>query len=302
MKKQIAILATAFTLLAPLLVTASAQAAMKAEEKSTFVFTAIPDADESRLQQRFNKVAVYLSEKLSVDVKYIPVKSYGAAVTAFRNDQVQLAWFGGLSGVRARTLVPGSEAIAQGFEDQSFKSYIIAHHSTGLKPNADLSDAFKAFNTKDMTFTFGSKGSTSGRLMPEFYLREEFKAAPNDVFSRIGFSGDHSRTIAQVQSGAYQVGAVNFKVWEKELASGKIDTNKVSVIWTTPTYPDYQWTIRNDVDQRFGADFKQLVRKTLLEMNDPDLLASFPRQSFIPASNADYAPIENTARAIGLID
>ena len=302
MKKQIAILATAFTLLAPLLFMASAQAAMKAEEKPTFVFTAIPDADESRLQQRFNKVAVYLSEKLNVDVKYIPVKSYGAAVTAFRNDQVQLAWFGGLSGVRARTLVPGSEAIAQGFEDQSFKSYIIAHHSTGLKPNADLSDAFKAFNTKDMTLTFGSKGSTSGRLMPEFYLREEFKAAPNDVFSRIGFSGDHSRTIAQVQSGAYQVGAVNFKVWEKELASGKIDTNKVSVIWTTPTYPDYQWTIRNDVDQRFGADFKQLVRKTLLEMNDPDLLASFPRQSFIPASNADYAPIENTARAIGLID
>lgn len=153
-----------------------------------------------------------------------------------------------------------------------------------------------------MTFTFGSKGSTSGRLMPEFYLREEFKAAPNDVFSRVGFSGDHSRTISQVQSGAYQVGAVNFKVWEKELAEGKVDTHKVSVIWTTPTYPDYQWTIRNDVDQRFGSEFKNLVRKTLLEMNDPDLLASFPRQSFIPASNADYAPIENTARAIGLID
>ncbi len=273
-----------------------------AVEKPTFVFTAIPDADESRLQQRFNKVAVYLSEKLNVDVKYIPVKSYAAAVTAFRNDQVQLAWFGGLSGVRARALVPGSEAIAQGFEDQSFKSYIIAHHATGLKANADLSEAFTGINTQDMTFTFGSKGSTSGRLMPEFYLREEFKAAPSETFARIGFSGDHSRTIAQVQSGAYQVGAVNFKVWEKELESGKIDTNKVSVIWTTPTYPDYQWTIRNDVDQRFGADFKQLVRTTLLEMNDADLLASFPRQSFIPASNDDYAPIENTARAIGLID
>jgi phosphonate transport system substrate-binding protein len=204
--------------------------------------------------------------------------------------------------VRARALVPGSEAIAQGFEDQSFKSYIIAHHSTGLKPNADLSDAFTAFNTKDMTFTFGSKGSTSGRLMPEFYLREEFKAVPDNIFSRIGFSGDHSRTIAQVQSGAYQVGAVNYKVWEKELAAGKIDINKVSIIWTTPTYPDYQWTIRNDVNQRFGTDFKKLVTQTLLGMNDPDLLASFPRQSFIPASNADYTPIVNTARAIGLID
>lgn len=268
-----------------------------AADKPVFVFTAIPDADESRLQQRFNKVANYLAEKLDVEVKYIPVKSYAAAVTAFRNNQVQLAWFGGLSGVRARTLVPGSEAIAQGFEDQSFKSYFIAHHSTGLKAGEILSDELKG-----KTFTFGSKGSTSGRLMPEFYVREQFNAAPNKVFSRVGFSGDHSRTIAQVQSGAYQVGAVNFKVWEKELASGKVDTDKVSVIWTTPTYPDYQWTIRNDVDQRFGADFKQKVRTTLLEMKDKDLLASFPRQSFIPASNADYAPIENTARAIGLID
>ena len=303
MRKQLTTWATAFCLLMTGLTATTAHAETQSNEnKPTFVFTAIPDADESRLQQRFNKVAVYLSKKLDVNVKYIPVKSYAAAVTAFRNDQVQLAWFGGLSGVRARTLVPGSEAIAQGYEDQSFKSYIIAHHSTGLKANADLSDAFKAFNTQDMTFTFGSKGSTSGRLMPEFYLREEFKAAPNDVFSRVGFSGDHSRTIAQVQSGAYQVGAVNFKVWEKELAEGKVDINKVSVIWTTPTYPDYQWTIRNDVDQRFGSEFKSLVRKTLLEMNDPDLLASFPRQSFIPASNADYAPIENTARAIGLID
>jgi len=302
MKKQLTIIATTLSLLTGGLLASTVQAEAKAAEKPTFVFTAIPDADESRLQQRFNKVAVYLSKKLDVNVKYIPVKSYAAAVTAFRNDQVQLAWFGGLSGVRARALVSGSEAIAQGFEDQSFKSYIIAHHSTGLKLNTDLSDAFKAFNTKDMTFTFGSKGSTSGRLMPEFYLREEFKAAPDDIFSRIGFSGDHSRTIAQVQSGAYQVGAVNFKVWEKELAAGNVDTNKVSIIWTTPTYPDYQWTIRNDVNQRFGADFKNLVTKTLLEMKDPDLLASFPRQSFIPASNADYAPIENTARAIGLID
>lgn len=298
MKKQLTTIITAFALLTVLLQINT----VRAEEKPTFVFTAIPDADESRLQQRFNKVAVYLSQKLNVDVKYIPVKSYAAAVTAFRNDQVQLAWFGGLSGVRARALVPGSEAIAQGFEDQSFKSYIIAHHSTGLKANTDLSDAFTGFDTEKMTFTFGSKGSTSGRLMPEFYLREEFNTAPNEVFSRIGFSGDHSRTIAQVQSGAYQVGAVNYKVWQKELAAGKVDSNKVSIIWTTPTYPDYQWTIRNDVDQRFGSNFKTLVREALLEMNDPDLLASFPRQSFIPASNSDYAPIENTARAIGLID
>ena len=76
----------------------------------TFVFTAIPDQDEARLMERFGKVATYLSKELGVEAKYVPVKSYAAAVTAFRNDQVQLAWFGGLSGVRARLLVDGSEA------------------------------------------------------------------------------------------------------------------------------------------------------------------------------------------------
>ncbi len=263
----------------------------------TFVFTAIPDEDESRLQQRFNKVADYLSEKTGVPVKYIPVKSYAATVTAFRNNQVQLAWFGGLSGVQARRLVPGSEAIAQGSEDPAFKSYIIANTSTGIERAETLSDALKG-----KTFTFGSKASTSGRLMPEFYLREHFGAAPDDIFSRVGFSGDHSRTIAQVQAGAYQIGAVNYTVWDNELAAGNIDPAKVRVIWETPTYPDYQWTIRGDVDARFGAGFKDKVRQALLDMTDKELLASFPREAFIPASNDDYAPIENTARELGLLD
>lgn len=270
---------------------------MSAVLAETFVFTAIPDEDETRLRQRFDKVAAYLAKQVGVDVRYVPVKSYAAAVTAFRNNQVQLAWFGGLSGVRARLLVSGSEAIAQGYEDQFFVTYFIAHESTGLK----AADAFPAGIT-GKTFTFGSKGSTSGRLMPEFYVRKHLKKSPDEAFARVGFSGDHSRTIALVQSGAYQVGAVNFKVWENETKAGHIDPSKISVIWKTPTYPDYQWTIRGDVDKRWGGGFKERVKAALLNLKDPDLLASFPRKSFVPAKNADYAPILDVARSIKLID
>ena len=277
--------------IAPML---SAGTAVAAE---TFVFTAIPDQDESQLRTRFGKVSTYLSGKLGVDVKYVPVKSYAAAVTAFRNNQVQLAWFGGLSGVRARQLVPGSQAIAQGKEDVSFVTYFIAHSSTGLSESKDFP---KGMSGK--TFTFGSKGSTSGRLMPEFHIRQVFGKAPTDVFSRVGFSGDHSRTISLVQSGAYQVGATNYAVWERDVKEGKIDTSKVKVIWRTPTYPDYQWTIRGDADAKFGAGFTEKVKAALLSMNDPDLLKSFPRSSFIPATNDDYKPILDTAKSIGLID
>ncbi len=263
----------------------------------TFVFTAIPDQDESRLKERFGKIADYLSKELNATVKYVPVKSYAAAVTAFKNNQVQLAWFGGLSGVRARASVPGSVAIAQGYEDQFFETYFIANEKAGLA----MSKKFPK-EIAGKTFTFGSKGSTSGRLMPEFHIRRNFGKAPEKVFERVGFSGDHSRTIALVQSGAYQVGAVNYKVWKKELDAGKIDPKKVSIIWKTPPYPDYQWSIRGDVDKKFGAGFKEKVTGALLGMKDPALLDSFPRSKFIPATNDDYKMIVDTGKEIGLID
>ncbi|KVX02263.1 putative selenate ABC transporter substrate-binding protein [Shewanella frigidimarina] len=263
---------------------------------ATFTFTAIPDEDESQLRTRFDKVADYLTEQLGVEVKYIPVKSYSAAVTAFRNNQVQLAWFGGLSGVQARRLVPGSEAIAQGFEDQFFKSYLIAHKSTEMAASTN----FPLLN--DYTFTFGSKDSTSGRLMPQYFIEKNTGKPMEQIFKRIGFSGDHSRTISQVEAGVYQVGAVNYKVWDTAVENGEVDTSKVKVIWESPTYPDYQWTVHSGVDETFGAGFKEKLTKTLIGMTDKDLLASFPRESFVPAKNSDYEPIERVAKTIGMLD
>ena len=125
------------------LLTASARGA-------DFTFTAIPDQDTTRLQERFGKIADYLSEKLGITVKYIPVKSYSASVQAFKNNEVQLAWFGGLSGVQARLAVPNSVAIAQGAEDPDFISYFIANTSTGLSFSEKFPKAIA-----DKTFTFG---------------------------------------------------------------------------------------------------------------------------------------------------
>lgn len=271
--------------------------AQAASPGKTLVFSAIPDQDETRLEERFGDIASYLSQKLDIPVKYVPVKSYAAVVTAFRNNQVQLAWFGGLSGVQARLRVEGSQAIAQGVEDTTFRTYIIANHSTGLKASDDFPE-----NIAGKTFTFGSKGSTSGRLMPQYYIEEALNKKVDDIFKRVGFSGNHSKTISLVQSGAYEVGAVNFKVWDKEVEEGKIDTDKVSVIWETPSYPDYQWTIRGDVDEVWGAGFSDRVKAALLDLKDPDLLERFPRSGFIEAKNSDYQPILDTAKSIGIID
>jgi len=263
----------------------------------TFTFTAIPDQDETQLKERFSLLATHLSKELDIDVKFIPVKSYAASIAALRNDQVQLAWFGGLSGVQARLVVPNAVAIAQGIEDPKFKSYIIANTSTGIENGKTISE-----DVKGKTFTFGSKGSTSGRLMPEYFIRETFKKAPEDVFEKVGFSGNHSKTIALVQSGAYEVGAVNYKVWDRELAAGKIDTSKVKIIYTTPGYPDYQFTARGDLDKEYGAGFTKKLQNAIINIKDKKILAAFPRSGFIKAENKDFEPILTVGREVGIID
>ncbi|OCX63151.1 putative selenate ABC transporter substrate-binding protein [Thioclava sp. SK-1] len=262
----------------------------------TLYFSAIPDDDETKLVERFGNVAQYLSDVLETDVKYIPVKDYAAAVTAFRNDQIQLAWFGGLSGVQARMLVPSSQAIAQGAEDENFITYFIANSDTGLTLSTEFPDL------SGYSFTFGAQTSTSGRLMPEYWIHEKTGQTPRELFSDVGFSGDHGQTLRLVASGAYQVGALNYTVYDMAKADGAPEVDTAVVIWKTPPYPDYNWTIRGDVDARFGEGFTQKVQAALIGMTDPALLDSFPRSAFIEADNALYQPIADTARELDLID
>ena len=238
-----------------------------------------------------------VAKRLGVPVKYLPVKSYPAAVTAFTNGQVQLAWFGGFTGVQARRQVPGSEAIAQGAEDVAFKSFIIANTKTGLVPSKEFPKEIAG-----KSFTFGSRASTSGRLMPEYFIRNAFGRGPDEVFARVGFSGDHSRTIQLVQSGAFEVGVLDFTVWELDKRAGKIDPAQVIVIWETPTFPDYQWTVRGDVDKTYGAGFKEKLRAALLAIDDKAILDQFARSKFIPAKNSDYDPIEEVGKVTNLLN
>jgi phosphonate transport system substrate-binding protein len=278
------------------LVTMLVSASATATPPPVFTFTAIPDQDETRLVERFSRFAKYLEGKLGVPVKYVPVKTYPAAVTAFINNDVQLAWFGGYTGVQARHAVAGSEAIAQGAEDVNFKSYFIANSDTGLKSSRDFPAAIAG-----KTLLFGSRSSTSGRVMPEYFIRKHFPGKqPDEIFSRIGFSGDHSRTLQMVQSGAYQVGVMDYTVYEVEKKAGRVDESRVAVIWESPTFPDYQFTIRGDVDKQFGPGVKDKVRQAIVSLADPEILGYFARSKFIPASNDEYAPIEEVAAATKL--
>jgi len=274
----------------------AANRVLAADEK-VLKYSAIPDQNSTDLEQKFKPLSEYLSKQLGVKVEYVPSRDYQATLEMFKNGDIQMAWFGGLTGVQAREAVPGAKAIAQGDSDPKYYSYFVANKSTGLT----RSDKFPKDIGK-FKFTFGAEASTSGRLMPEYFIRENTGKAPADLFKTpVGFSGSHDKTAELCESGQYEVGVLNFKVYDQRVAQGKTNPDVCRIIWQTPTYADYQFTARPDIDKSFGAGFTEKLTKTLTSIDDPKLLAAFPRDKLIAADNSQYEGIKKVAKELNML-
>ncbi|MEN8151638.1 MAG: putative selenate ABC transporter substrate-binding protein [Planctomycetota bacterium] len=261
-------------------------------------FTAIPATSTTELAAKFQPLALHLSRELGVTVEYVPTRDYAASVEAFINGDVQLAWFGGLSGVRARRAVAGARAIAQGKVDPEYRSYFIANASAGISPSDTFPTALA-----DKAFAFGSKGSTSGRLMPEHFIRKHTGKSPREFFGKeMFFSGAHDKTAQLVQAGTFDAGAMDYRTYDRMVAEGRIDPAKCVVIWKTPVYPDYNWTAHPDVDEAFGAGTIGRLRAVLIGITDRELLAAVNRpEGLIPAENEEWDALAELAESLGLL-
>ncbi|MGD2158707.1 MAG: putative selenate ABC transporter substrate-binding protein [Anaerolineales bacterium] len=267
-----------------------------------FVIGAIPDQDPENLQRRFGLLADYLEAELDVPVTYKPVTDYAASVTAFRVSDLDMVWFGGLTGVQARLQVEDAQAIVQRDQDDQFHSVFIANVESGVTPFEELSGLTQL---KGHTFTFGSESSTSGRLMPQYYLNQA-GVSLDDFRGQPGFSGSHDATIDLVEAGTYQTGALNEQVWESRLQAGEVDLEKVEIIWRTPPFYDYHWVIRPDVSERYGEDFVARVTQAFLDLDQSNpehqqILDLFNAERFIVTENENYLQIEAVAREIGKV-
>lgn len=266
-----------------------------------FVLSAIPDEKITDQQVKFDKLAVYLSEKLGVKTEFQFSKDYADAVTKFKNGEAHLVWFGGLSGVQARLAVDGAEAIAQGEEDPNYKSYFIANVKTGLEPSEEFPVAIQ-----DKTFTFGSPGSTSGRLMPAFFIMENTGKAPEEWFAKepdFQVNGGHVATANVVADGTYDVGALNYKTYDSLVETEPHIKENTRIIWTTPPYADYNFTIHPDAETAFGAGFFEKVRQALIEAPPgSEALQAINRESIISAKSEEFDGIKDVAIKVGLIE
>jgi phosphonate transport system substrate-binding protein len=263
------------------------------------VIGAIPDQDPELLARNYDLVADYLSGELGLDVRFEPVTEYNAAVTGFRVGDLDLVWFGAVTGVQARLQVDGAEALAQRNIDEQFTSVFIAGTDTGLEPANSVADLAAIAGR---SLTFGSDSSTSGRLMPQAFLSDA-GVSLDDLDGEPGFSGSHDATIELVEAGTFEVGALSSSVWNSRVESGEVDLDRVQLIFETPTYVNYHWVARPELGDSLQAEILDALMG--LDPADPDeaaILEFFDAESFIATDSSNYDAIESVGRDIGIIE
>lgn len=254
--------------------------------------SAIPDENPQEMLRIYTPFAEYLSKEVGIPVKFTPVVDYAATVEGLAANRLEMVWYGGLTSVQAAKQAKGARRIIMRKEDAEFKSHFITRKETGIKELKDL---------KGKTFSFGSVSSTSGHLMPRYFLLKN-GINPEKDFSKFSFSGAHDATAAWVESGRVDAGALNFLVWDKLVETKKVDTSKVSIFWTTPAYVDYVWTLRAGIDKAIVDKISRAFLK--LDYNNPEhkkLLDLHRTKGYVPAKDADWKGIEEAALAAGLL-
>ena len=265
--------------------------AVVAQAADVLKVTAIPDEAPTELLRKFKPLGAYLEQQLGMKVEFMPVADYPAVVEAIAADRIDLAWLGGFTFVQTRLKTGNAIPLVQREQDAVFTSKFISS-DPAVKSLADL---------KGKTFAFGSVSSTSGSLMPRYFMQQD-KIVPETYFSRVAFSGAHDATAAWVEAGKVDAGVLNASVWDKLVAAGKVDTQKVHVFATTPTYYDYNWTVRGSLDPELAGKIKAAF--LALDPAKPEHKAILDLQAasrFIETKPENYQGIEEAARAAGLL-
>ncbi|MBS0339242.1 MAG: putative selenate ABC transporter substrate-binding protein [Proteobacteria bacterium] len=259
----------------------------------TLRVSAIPDEAPTELQRKFKPLGDYLSKETGMNVQFTPVTDYAAVVEGLATDKIDMAWLGGFTFVQARIRTGGKALpIVQRAEDESFTSkFIVPKDSTATKL-ADL---------KGRTFAFGAPSSTSGSLMPRYFLMQA-GIDPEKDFKTVAYSGAHDATVAFVAAGRAEAGVLNASVWEKLVEAKNPNAEKVRVLATTGTYYDYNWTVRPGLDpavtRKLTDAFLKLSDKT---PEGKEILGLQRASKFIPTKSSNYDGIEAAAKSAGLI-
>ena len=263
------------------------------QSRDKLIISSIPDESITELHKKFLPLTEYLETKTKLKVEFFSVTNYSSVVEALSQGKVDMAWLGGLTYIQAKIRSDGNvEPIIQRVKDSLFTSVFITHVDNEIKILEDL---------KNKSFSFGSPSSTSGHLMPRFFLEKQ-NINPEEYFREIGYSGAHDATIFSVLSNKVSAGALNSLVWKKFVRENPKKAKELCVFFITPEYYDYNWTLRKDLGNEIK---KSLVNAFLkLDYNNPDhkkILNLQRAKKYIKTNDNNYSNIYTAGKKTGLI-
>jgi len=253
------------------------------------IITAIPDdGDAERMRENFGALARYLGEQVGIPVEYMHVENYAASVTALSTGRAHIAWLGAVTTAQAHMQMD-DELTVLGCRDidKGFVSYFVAHPDTGLDTVEDLAELADIADGKRWSFTFGSRSSTSGHLMPRQFFTEQAGRPPERVFRTVAYSGSHDVTMRMVADGTHQIGAMNYATWDNADDAMK---KRAPVIYETPEYTNYALTARADL----GEDLIEELTAALLALHEDGdegqkVLGYLGAEKFVDADLSEWA-------------
>jgi phosphonate transport system substrate-binding protein len=273
-----------------LLVATGSACGRGAGSERTLRLAMIPSTDPGKIVRDSQPLVKYLEKETGSRIELVVPTNYAAVVEAVANDQVDIVYLGGFTFVQASRRA-GVVPLVQRERDQNFHSVFITQPKSGINTLADL---------KGHSFAFGDVNSTSGHLMPAYYMR----AANVDqgLIAKALYTGGHDATALAVANGKVDAGAMDELVYGNMMKSGKITPEQVRIFYTTPAFFDYVWAARKGLDPKLSGSFGDALLK--LDASNPEqkvLLDLLNATKYLRADDSSYDKLRQAARDEGFL-
>lgn len=265
------------------------------KEAGAFTIGVIPVQTEGEIEEAMTKLQGELSKKLDRDVEITTYPDYNGVVEAMNYNQIDMAYFGPLTYVIAHEKSGAKAIVTQLIDGEPFyHSYIITNKENDWDSLEDYLE-----KSEERSFAFGDPNSTSGSLIPSIELQDRgvFEDQENNRFASVSYTGSHDATALSVQNKQVDAGAIDSAIYNQLLESGKIDGDKLKVIWESEKLFQYPWAVSKDTD---GETIDQL-QNAFLSIEDKTILNAFGASGFTKASNEDYESIRSAADKQGML-
>jgi phosphonate transport system substrate-binding protein len=206
----------------------------QAEDLKELNFGIISTESSQNLKTIWDPFLADMSKKLGVKVNAFFAPDYAGVIEAMRFDKVDVAWHGNKSAMEAVDRANGEIFVQTVAADGSpgYWSLLIAH-----KDNAKLNSVEDVIKYgKDLTFSNGDPNSTSGYLVPGYYVFGLNKIDPKTYFKQT-VSGSHETNALAVANKQVDFATGNTENMTRLQKTFPEKFKELKVIWKSPLIP-----------------------------------------------------------------